>query len=279
MSSNNNDYDHSTYARRCVSFGSCSNTFLLKHQDEAFIEKMVEKQVELLGGNRRLYNRIDSNMKNGDLDHFFVSEHCAIYNWRDAFFGDHFPDNSWFTVDLDNENEFEYHPEEEFITIPYQLTRHFDRMVALASAKVSPELSWLKMQTYFEKNELLSYEAECKYSWEWMTKGVEEEVGGDEQEQLAHCEDNNLGFSKVAHIIAEVHQTGPKKLEEIALKAVLLHHISGDLPPADHLPKKIYKKAVNGMYNVEGDTPDNISVEGKEMFERMRNVFGNNNSS
>eukprot|EP00092_Neocalanus_flemingeri_P097428 GFUD01124172.1.p1 GENE.GFUD01124172.1~~GFUD01124172.1.p1 ORF type:complete len:280 (-),score=67.18 GFUD01124172.1:22-861(-) len=271
---------NSSYAGRCASFGFYANSVLLKNQDNSFIEKMVEEQVELLEGNRWLYDAIDNNMMNGDLDPFFIREHCDIYNWRETFFRQNFPNGSWFTVDFDDENQFD--PEDptlRFITIPYQITRYFDRVVALASAKVDTEFSWLKHQVYFENNELLSEEAESKYKWERMTIEFTEEEMGGELQTFAHCEDINVGFSDVAHIIAEVHRTGPKKLEEMALKAVLLHHISSDLPPPDYLPTKIYKKAVNGMYNVEGDTPDNISVEGKEMFERMRQVFSNNNSN
>eukprot|EP00092_Neocalanus_flemingeri_P020071 GFUD01021732.1.p1 GENE.GFUD01021732.1~~GFUD01021732.1.p1 ORF type:complete len:271 (-),score=75.48 GFUD01021732.1:141-953(-) len=270
MSANNNDYDLSSYAGRCASFGSSTNSFLLKHQDKGFIERMVEEQVKLLGGNKELYSRIDNNMKNGVFDHFFIREHCAIYSWRETFFSKHFPDNSWFTVDLDDEDEFEAEDgSQEFTTIPFQITRHFDRVMALASANVHAELTWLKQQIYFEKNELLSDEASCKYKWGDMSVSIRWEDRVD------------MEFSDVAHMVAEVHQTGPKKLEEMALKAVLLRHISSgstNFLPLDDLPAKIKKKAATGMYNVEGAAPNNISDEGKEMFERMREAFSKQSS-
>merc|ERR1719186_2227115 len=50
--------------------------FLLKYQDKAAVEEMIEEQVELLRGNRKLYDMIDNNMMNGDLDPFFIKEHC-----------------------------------------------------------------------------------------------------------------------------------------------------------------------------------------------------------
>eukprot|EP00092_Neocalanus_flemingeri_P020073 GFUD01021734.1.p1 GENE.GFUD01021734.1~~GFUD01021734.1.p1 ORF type:complete len:229 (-),score=59.77 GFUD01021734.1:141-827(-) len=228
---------------------------------------MVEEQVKLLGGNKELYNRIDNNMKNGVFDHFFIREHCAIFSWRETFFSKHFPDNSWFTVDED-----EFGAEDGYqqsATIPFQITRHFDRVMALASANVHAELTWLKQQICFEKNELLSVEAFEKYSWEWMTMIW---VGSSHE---------GMKFGDVAHIVAEVYQTGPKKLEELALKAVLLRHISSgstSFLPLDYLPKGINKKAATGMYNIEGAAPNNISDEGNEVFERMREAFNNKSS-
>eukprot|EP00092_Neocalanus_flemingeri_P043564 GFUD01048038.1.p1 GENE.GFUD01048038.1~~GFUD01048038.1.p1 ORF type:complete len:234 (+),score=85.69 GFUD01048038.1:91-702(+) len=201
-------------------------------------------------------------MKNGDLDPFFIREHCAIYSWRKAFFCQIFPEHSSYS------SLFAI-----LFTISYPFTRHFDRVMALASAKVDPELSWLKRQIYFENNEQLSDEAECKYKWEELTTDFTED--GDELEKLTHCEEINIGFSEVAHLIVEVHQTGPKKLEEISLKAVMHHYMPWDFLPLDDVPRVIQKKAIHGMYDVEDDTPDNISDEGKDMFEKMRKVFSN----
>eukprot|EP00092_Neocalanus_flemingeri_P034057 GFUD01037036.1.p1 GENE.GFUD01037036.1~~GFUD01037036.1.p1 ORF type:complete len:306 (+),score=78.95 GFUD01037036.1:68-919(+) len=283
MSDNNNDHDLSSYAGRCASFGSSTNSFLLKHQDEGFIERMIEEQVKLLGGNKELYNRIDNNMKNGVFDHFFIREHCAIFSWRETFSDKHFPGNSWFTVDLNDEDEFEAEEgNQKFAraTIPFQITRHFDRVMALASANVPSELTWLKQQVYFEKNDLLSDEAEWKYKWEVaMTM---KKTNGDGLQSLEwESSSMEMEFSDVAHMFAVMYQTGPKKLEEMALKAVLLRHISSgstSFLPLDYLPKEINKKAATGMYNIEGAAPNNISDEGKEVFERMREAFNKKSS-
>jgi len=262
----------SSYARRCTIFGDKTNSFLLNYQDKSTVDGWVEEQVELLGGNGALYKMIDNNMMNGHLDPLFITEHCDIYSWRERFFHKHFPDNSWFTVDfLNDENSndaFPFDPEDDysvFITIPYQITRYFDRVMALASAKVEPGLGWLKQEIYFENNEIISAEAECKYDWEALTDFIE---GHGEELEKSHCQDINIGFSEVAHMIAEVHKTGPKKLEEIALKLVLSLNLS-----IESVPAVIKNKADYGMYSVEDDAPDNISDEGRKMFETMKKVF------
>jgi len=268
----NSVYEES-YAGRCARFGSSAREFILKYEDREVVGEMVEEQVQLMNGNRELYDMINNNMMNGDVDPFFLREHCALYDWREAFFNHHFPSGTWFTVDFVND-AFPFDPEDDylrFITIPYQITRYFDRVMAVASAKVSPGLEWLKQQTYFENNEHLSSEAESKYKSGALTKILLEE--SDDLDKLAHCEETNVGFSEVAHIIAEVYQTGPKKLEEIALKAILLNYIPWNFLPLSTVPAVIQRKAVHGMYTVEDDAPDNISSEGRDLFEVMRRLF------
>jgi len=269
----NSAFDES-YAGRCTRFGYAARSYMLKYQVEEEINEMVTEQVKLLNGNKELYNMIDNNMMNGDLDVFFIKEHSAIFAWREEFFYKHFPNGSWFTVDFINDS-FPFDPEDEylrFITIPYQITRYFDRVMALASVKVSAELSWLKQQIYFENNEHLSSEAESKYKWEALVNDLSND--GDDLEKLALCEEVNVGFSEVSHIIAEVYKTGPKKLEEIALKVIMVNSITTEFSPLSRVPLVIQRKSVHGMYALDDDAPDNISSEGKEMFTTMKRVFG-----
>ena len=75
-------------------------------------------------------------------------------------------------------------------------------------------------------------------------------------------------FSDVAHIVVEVYQKGPKKLEEMAIKTILRNRT-----PTNQLPVAIQKKIVDGMYALKDSTPDNITDEGKVMFEKIRRVF------
>ena len=65
-----------------------------------------------------------------------------------------------------------------------------------------------------------SSEAESKYKWKALVNDLSNDR--DDLEKLALCDEVNVGFQEVSHIIAEVYKTGPKKLEEIALKAVLI---------------------------------------------------------
>ena len=116
-----------SYAGRCKRIGCITRAYLLKYQDDEDVQKMVNEQVQLLNGNRDLYIMIDNNMKNGDLNKFFIKEHNIIFSWREEFFNHHFPNGSWFTV-----HSTPFDPEDvilRFITISFQITKYFDRMM------------------------------------------------------------------------------------------------------------------------------------------------------
>merc|ERR1719450_1595823 len=175
----------------------------------------------------------------------------------------HLPGDSWFTVEGDNsqygddEDYFAWDdPFTRFITIPVQLTRHFDTVIALATAKVEPE---------------------PKYKLETMVSDLNEPDFVIPEGSLVghslrdHYDQVNLTFSDVAHIVVEIYQKGPKKLEEIAIKSIIKNRT-----PTDNLPVVLQDKVVNGMYAINDDTPENITDEGKVVFKKIRKVFSKN---
>ena len=118
------------------------------------------------------------------------------------------------------------------------------------------------------------FEAESKYKLETMMSDLNEPdlivpegsiVGHSLKENYDRV---NLTFSDVAHIVVEIYQKGPKKLEEIAIKTILKNRT-----PTDTLPVVLQEKIVNGMYAVNDDTPCNITDEGKVVFAKIRKVF------
>ena len=193
------------------------------------------EQMGILGGSGWLYKRINKSMRNGNFDPFFLREHCQLFSWRESFFDSHFPGDSWFTAETDqygdDEDYFSWDdPFTRFINIPVQLTQHFDTVIALATAKVEPELYWLKSQVYFTNDEILGNEAESKYKLETMISDLNEpefvvpEGSSVGHSMKDHYDQVNLTFSDLAHIVVEVYQKGPKKLEEIAIKTILKNH-------------------------------------------------------
>jgi len=273
-----------SYRQKCLDFGMRTNLFLLSKMDNHEVEKVVLEQIGFLDGDTWLYNRINRNMKSGKFDPFFLREYCQLFAWRESFFDRHFPGDSWFTVEGDNsqygddEDYFAWDdPFTRFITIPVQLTRHFDTVIALATAKVEPELDWLKMQVYFANDEILGNEAESKYKLETMVSDLNEPDFVIPEGSLVghslrdHYDQVNLTFSDVAHIVVEIYQKGPKKLEEIAIKSIIKNRT-----PTDNLPVVLQDKVVNGMYAINDDTPENITDEGKVVFKKIRKVFSKN---
>eukprot|EP00092_Neocalanus_flemingeri_P040948 GFUD01044587.1.p1 GENE.GFUD01044587.1~~GFUD01044587.1.p1 ORF type:complete len:281 (-),score=74.58 GFUD01044587.1:153-995(-) len=277
MEENNN---MTSYRQKCVDFGVHTNKFLLAKMDTREVEKMMAEQIREVGGSQWLYKDINKNMKNGIFDPFFLREHCNLYSWRETFFDAHFAGNSWFTVESDQygEEEEDYFswddPFTRFITIPVQLALHFDAVLVLAAAKIEPELKWLKSHVFFRNDEIISNEAESKFKFEIMISDLHKpELVIPEGSLVGHSlkdhyDQVNLTFSDVAHIIVEMYQKGPKKLEELSIKTILQNNLS-----MEKLPLKIQKKVAHGMYAVEGRVPENITDEGKVIFEKIRKEF------
>ena len=156
----NNNNNIISYRQKCVDFGVQTNMFLLTRLDKGEVERVMLEQMGILGGSGWLYKRINKSMRNGNFDPFFLREHCQLFSWRESFFDSHFPGDSWFTAETDQYGEDEDYfswdcPFTRFITIPVQLTQHFDTVITIATAKVEPELHWLKSQVYFSNDEIL----------------------------------------------------------------------------------------------------------------------------
>jgi len=267
--------------------GEKTNTFLLSRLDKIEMEKVIKEQVCLLGGNKWLYKRINRNLKDGYFDPYFIREHCKLYKWREEYFDAKFPGNSWFTVDEEQYDDdlFSWDdPFTRFITIPVQLAQNFDAVVAMATANVEENLVWLKSNVYFSNDEIISNEVESKFKLESMISDLtDSDVGPNGLVQLDALMDNDhtlrehydqvdLTFSDIAHIIVEVYQKGPKKLEEIAIKAVITNRI---LPTK--LSPMLQRKFVSGMYTIDDDVPENITNEGKLIYNKIRKAFSDSN--
>ena len=106
------------------------NTELVQAADQGKISSAVSQQVALLGS-RRLYERINTNLKISKFephfakvnfpswggpvswDPFRLQEQFELYNWREEYFHTQFPEDSWFTDGADDSHDFD--------TVPYQV--------------------------------------------------------------------------------------------------------------------------------------------------------------
>ena len=71
---------------------------------------------------------------------FNFQEQFKLYNWREDFFHEEFPDGSWFTMGADDAHSFD--------TVPYQITQHFDTVLDLAATTQE-----VTEKVYFESDE------------------------------------------------------------------------------------------------------------------------------
>jgi len=224
------------------------NKRLVEATDTTQVDKVVADQIKVVGS-AKLFERISKNFEEVKFEPFFAKEQFDLYSWREDFFHSSFPEENWFTDGGDDSHEFD--------TVPYQITKNFDAVVALAC---SPRATHDKV--YFRCDEIASAKARTLYDSNTVMYN-EEFLDKD------FLEEEGLRYSDAAHVIVAVFQSGPLKLEHLAMKTVLEHKI-----PLEDVPKELKVKAVTGMYDGVDDIPECINDQGRETFEILKSNFG-----
>jgi len=212
---------------------------LTREADPEAVQAVVNQQIELLGS-QLLYQRMDANLKRHKFEFLFSREQCKLFDWRLDFFHK-FCGNGQLLFDKSG---------------PYHITRNFDAVVALVCSS-SDKLEF-SLIDYFEENEYQSGNARILY-----TEGIEYSFQRPDELQ-----DVSLSYNDCAHMIMTLYGTGPCSLLESALKTVKLHNLS-----LEETPTSIQKKAVNGLYELEDQVPNNLSTWGKELYEDVRSLY------
>lgn len=193
------------------------NMRLIAAADKEKIEQVRQQQIDLLGS-ATLYERINKNLKLTKFEAYFAREQFKLYSWREDFFHEQFADGSWFTSGADDAHSFD--------TVPFQITQHFDSVVALSAS-----LRGSDVRIYFENDECQAARARNLFDSNtvmYMDNFLEPES----------LEDHGLRFSDALHIIAAVFPAQPLKLEHLAMKKTLETKV-----PLDEIPRELQEKA------------------------------------
>jgi len=224
------------------------NVELVSITDESKVDKIKADQVEIVGS-LKLYERINLNFRLERFEPFFAKEQFELYRWREDFFHSSFPEEGWFTDGADDSHAFD--------TVPYQITKNFQHVVALACSPRN-----MQERVYFQNDEIASDRARKLFDANTV-------MYNDSFLDKESLEDENLTYSDAAHVIVAVFQSSPLKLEHLAMKQVLEHQM-----PLEELPKALQTKAVIGMFDLSDNIPDYINDQGRETFEILRSNFG-----
>ena len=193
------------------------NSKLIETADLDRIELVRQQQIELLGS-ELLYERVNKSFKLLRFEAYFASEQFKLYTWREDYFHEQFEEDSWFTSGADDSYSFD--------TVPFQITQHFDDVVAMAcSHRDHTE------KVYFENNECKAAKARELFdsnTVKYMDNFLEPES----------LEDHGLSFGDALHIIAAAFPSQPLKLEHIAMKKTLEIQV-----PLTVLPRALQEKA------------------------------------
>jgi len=224
------------------------NVELVSITDESKVDKIKADQVEIVGS-LKLYERINLNFRLERFEPFFAKEQFELYRWREDFFHSSFPEEGWFTDGADDSHAFD--------TVPYQITKNFQHVVALACSPRN-----MQERVYFQNDEIASDRARKLFDANTV-------MYNDSFLDKESLEDENLTYSDAAHVIVAVFQSSPLKLEHLAMKQVLEHQM-----PLEELPKALQTKAVIGMFDLSDNIPDYINDQGRETFQILRSNFG-----
>ena len=225
MSDNNeDDEDHDTEMQKFKSLAEAMEEAVRENwklitagADKEKIEQVKQRQIDLLGS-AKLYERINQNFKETKFEAYFAREQFKLYRWREDFFHEQFPDGSWFTSGSDDSHSFD--------TVPFQITQHFESVVALSTSQRSSDV-----KIYFENDECRAARARNLFDSNtvmYMDNFLEPES----------LEDHGLRFSDALHIIAAVFPAQPLKLEHLAMKKTLETKV-----PLDEIPRELQEKA------------------------------------
>merc|ERR1719186_480779 len=214
------------------------------------IGNIMAEQVAVVGSDR-IYQKIHKSFLEENFEPLFAKEQIELYRWREDFFHYKFPfpdevGSNWYTSGSDDSHFYD--------TLPFNITKHFDRVVALGC--ISPYAYNTHGKVWFD-NDGDGNRINNLYGWRWVPFDKDS------------LEENGLGYGDAAHVIVALYQTGPLKLEHLAMKKVLEYQI-----PLDEVPKEVKVKAAVGMFDGTEDIPDYISDEGRELFEDLRREFG-----
>jgi len=229
------------------------NEQLIKEADKAKVNKIIAEQVEVVGS-LKLYERINRNFLEAKFEPYFAKEQFDLYSWREEFFHSSFPEECWFTDGGDDSHEFD--------TVPYQITKNFEHVVGLACSPKD-----IHEKIYFKSDEIASARARTLFD----TNTVMYDESFLDKEFL---ETQGLSFSAAAHVIVAVFQSGPQKLEFLAMKKVLEYEIS-----LIEVPKELQVKSAVGMHDPCDDIPDYINDQGRETFEILNSNFAVENDN
>ena len=223
---------------------------LLMEVDQEMVARLLEDQVEVVGGDRGLYRLLDSSLKATTFQPSLLVAQSKLYNWRRDFFVTHFPVNRglWFTDSYCRD------------TVTFQVTVNWDQVLALGCSRSRPR------GVFFTSDGMKTREARRRLDDASLLLIFKEEAGGLYWTRLYLTENYMLGsslcFQDVAQIILEQHRLGPDTLKQQALRQVVKSSL-----PLSSLPLSLQEASREGLLH-PSLTPS-LTCLGTERWHRL----------
>ena len=185
---------------------------ILTHVDEDEKARVMQEQIDVVGGSSHIYELVDGNLRKSLIEHSLWKETLDLYRWRKIYFGSNLPSHeSWFS----NASKLN--------TISYQITKNFEQVVDICCCSTIPKgYSWpdllylgvssveLEEDKMAKRLRIVNLDFLFHANCFWSTLFCE-------QRPLS---DIGLRYGDVPKTLFAHYGVSPPRLEELAMKAV-----------------------------------------------------------
>jgi len=229
---------------------------IIEEVDKDKVQMIIQGEIELLSGNKLLYERMHRNLKENKFEPMFAKEQMMLYEYRTTFF-----------------YKFCGRRPTLFESTPYHITKNFEVVMAIVCATYDinskVNMVWRAISCPWHEDCKCVVEG-ILWDHESMTISIDTSLFDREKMEIIavdrqKLEEFGLGFNDGAQMIMAMHRVGPCSLFESALKATVLNNLS-----LEEVPKVIQNVASQGLYQLKDDIPQNLSPKGKQLFGRLK---------
>jgi len=251
-------------------------TTWFKSCDKVQFQALVQEQIQVVGGSSSVFNKIHQGMtKEGYwddkvFDPFFITERCALFEWRKKFarsFGkDIFKDSvgenfAYFMLEMST-------PIEKQPTKSFKFCGFEDCFCCSADWPANLALEDVFSRRYMKAMLRLGFKDNFIYEYESLKDDQEEFIRSYDRFQDFSI--NDFHFNMTAHQIVEFNLTSPKTLLEQCIKVIKRYEV----PFTDQdIPSTLKKKVDVGLYSPGDEPPDMITKKGKKMFASLCKTY------
>jgi len=220
-----------------------SKMFKRRKFDREMMVSIILEQIKLVGS-KKMYDKV-SRFPPGET--YFLKDQMKLYQWREKFFQDNFPDGSWYTDGGDDAHDYD--------TVPFQITSNFDEVVADACKPGDGKV-------FFENDERSSAASRDAFDLDWVKYKYE----FHDYDEKPFEKYQNPG--EALTVIASLFQSQPFKLEYYALKKCMEHDLD-----VQSLPEKLHQKTFLGFYENCSEIEDYVDPDGKKLFDEVKEHY------
>lgn len=264
------------YLRRCLA--------AVNKEEKA---KVMQEQIDVVGGSRKVYELVDGNLKKGLIECSLWKETFDLYQWRKLYFWENLPSHElWFS----NTGEVD--------TTAYQITKNFDQVVDVCcsdrkvfydsrwSRRVWPDLAIylgvssaeLEVENFRKRRRIFNLHQVIIWSTIWSTNAsatsmyFELSRTGPPLGQYFHqWQDSYLRYGDLVRILFDKYGDSPRRLEELAMKTVKK---DGRIA-LENLSRSVQENDDFGFFRPETheDDMEKLSKHGQSLLGRLKVMF------